>query len=98
MAMRKLSFWAEVISGLGYAYVPAPWWKTDYFELRYEDQNLNKKFFHTWAGEGLRYEIKDFVTAILSKNKIFSKVSKMENIRMAEVQEDYLNGGYLYKL
>lgn len=88
-----------VVAGTkGYAYVPAPWWKTDYFELRYEDQNLNKKFFHTWAGEGLRYEIKDFVTAILSKNKIFSKVSKMENIRMAEVQEDYLNGGYLYKL
>ena len=29
-----------MISGTkGYAYVPAPWWKTDYFELRYEDQN-----------------------------------------------------------
>ena len=27
-----------VISGTkGYAYVPAPWWKTDYFELRYEN-------------------------------------------------------------
>ena len=36
-----------VISGTkGYAYVPAPWWKTDYFELRYEDQNQNKKFFY----------------------------------------------------
>ena len=35
-----------VISGTkGYAYVPAPWWKTDYFELRYEDQNKNQKFF-----------------------------------------------------
>ena len=33
-----------VISGTqGYAYVPSPWWKTDYFELRYEDQNRNKK-------------------------------------------------------
>ena len=29
-----------VISGTkGYVYVPAPWWKTDYFEVRYEDQN-----------------------------------------------------------
>lgn len=35
-----------VISGTkGYAYVPAPWWKTDYFEFRYEDQNKNKSFF-----------------------------------------------------
>ena len=88
-----------VVAGTkGYAYVPAPWWKTDYFELRFEDQNQNKKFFHTWAGEGLRYEIKDFVTAILSKERMYSKVSKKENIRMAEVQEQYLNGMNLYKL
>lgn len=29
-----------IVSGTkGYAYVPSPWWKTDYFEIRYEDQN-----------------------------------------------------------
>lgn len=82
----------------GYAYVPAPWWKTDFFELRFEDQNQNKKFFHTWAGDGLRYEIKDFVAAILSKENYYTKVSKKENIRMAEVQEVYLKGINLYKL
>lgn len=82
----------------GYAYVPAPWWKTDYFELRFEDQNQNKKFFHTFAGDGLRYEIKDFVTAILSKEYFYSKVSVKENIRMAEVQEQYLKGVNLFKL
>ena len=44
-----------VISGTkGYAYVPAPWWKTDYFELRYEDQNRNQKYFYKWDGAGLR--------------------------------------------
>ena len=33
-----------IISGTkGYIYVPAPWWKTDYFEIRYEDMNNNKK-------------------------------------------------------
>ncbi len=88
-----------VVAGTkGYAYVPAPWWKTDYFELRFEDQNKNQKFFHTWAGDGLRYEIKDFISAILSKVFFFSKVSKKENVRMAEVQEMYLNGVNLYKL
>ena len=36
-----------VVSGTkGYVYVPSPWWKTDYFEIRYEDQNENKKFFY----------------------------------------------------
>ena len=44
-----------IISGTkGYAYVPSPWWKTDYFELRYEDQNLNKKYFYKWDEPGLR--------------------------------------------
>ncbi len=34
-----------VVSGTkGYVYVPSPWWKTDYFEIRYEDQNENKNF------------------------------------------------------
>lgn len=88
-----------VVAGTkGYAYVPAPWWKTEYFELRYEDPNLNKKFFHTWAGDGLRYEIKDFVSAILAKEFFYSKVSVKENIKMAKVQEQYLNDLNLFKI
>ena len=88
-----------VVAGTkGYAYVPAPWWKTDYFEVRYEDQNQNKKFFHTYAGDGLRYEIKDFVSAILSKEYFYSKISVIENIKMAEVQEYYLNGKNVFRL
>lgn len=45
-----------IISGTkGYIYVPAPWWLTDYFEIRYEDQTKNKKFFYSYDGDGLRY-------------------------------------------
>ncbi len=82
----------------GYAYVPAPWWKTDYFEIRYEDQNLNKKYFYPYAGEGLRYEIKDFITSIIKKGYYHIKISKNENLRMAQVQEEYINGINLFKL
>lgn len=82
----------------GYVYVPAPWWKTDYFEVRYEDQNQNKKYFYPFVGEGLRYEIKDFVASVLSNGSHFSKISKKENMKMAEVQELYINGNNLYKL
>ncbi|MBR1578189.1 MAG: Gfo/Idh/MocA family oxidoreductase [Bacteroidales bacterium] len=82
-----------VISGTkGYAYVPAPWWKTDYYEIRYEDQNKNRKYFYPFAGEGLRYEIKDFVSGILSREYYFSKVSKKENLCMAQIQEQFLRG------
>ena len=82
----------------GYVYVPAPWWKTDYFEVRYEDQNLNKKYFYPFVGEGLRYEIKDFVASVLSNGSHFSKVSKNENVKMAEVQELYISGVNLFQL
>ena len=54
-----------IISGTrGYAYVPAPWWKTDYFELRYEDASENKRYFYQLDGEGIRYEIVAFLKAI----------------------------------
>ena len=86
-----------IISGTkGYAYVPAPWWKTDYFEIRYEDQNQNKKYFYPYAGEGLRYEIKDFVNAVLQQGSFFSKVSKKENLVMAQVQGLYINKTNLF--
>ena len=54
-----------VVSGTkGYAYVPAPWWKTDYFELRYENPADNKRYFYQVDGEGIRYELVQFASAI----------------------------------
>jgi predicted dehydrogenase len=54
-----------IISGTkGYAYVPAPWWKTDYFEIRYENTTDNRKYFYRFEGEGLRYELEHFVSMI----------------------------------
>ena len=81
-----------VISGTkGYAYVPAPWWKTDYFELRYEDQNQNKKFFYKWDGTGLRYEIQEFISCILNGRFSSSRLRRRESICMARVMEQFSN-------
>lgn len=56
-----------VISGTrGYVYVPAPWWKTEFFELRYEDTKENEKNFYKFAGDGLRYEIVEFINQLSS--------------------------------
>lgn len=88
-----------VISGTkGYAYVPAPWWKTDYFELRYEDQNQNKKFFYKWDGAGLRYEIQEFISCIINKRFSTSRLRRRESIFMAQVMEDFMNQKKLYKI
>ena len=80
-----------VISGTkGYAYVPAPWWKTDFFELRYEDQNDNKKFFYKWDSAGLRYEILEFISCILNHRQSSSRLRRRESICMAEIMQQFV--------
>ena len=79
-----------IISGTkGYAYVPAPWWKTDYFELRYEDQNENKKFFYKWDGAGLRYELQEFVSCIFNHRYSSVRFSQKESIAMADLMQRF---------
>lgn len=79
-----------VISGTkGYAYVPAPWWKTDYFELRYENQNENKKFFYKWDGAGLRYEIQEFLSCIFNRRLTTSRLHNTESIVMADIMQQF---------
>lgn len=54
-----------VISGTrGYIYVPAPWWKTDYFEVRFEHQEDNRRYFYQLDGEGIRYALLAFVRSV----------------------------------
>ncbi len=86
-----------IISGTkGYAYVPSPWWKTDYFELRYEDQNQNKKFFYKWDGAGLRYEIQEFISCIINKRFSSVRLHRRESVFMAHVMQDFMNHKNLY--
>ena len=79
-----------VISGTkGYAYVPAPWWKTDFFELRYEDQNDNKKFFYKWDGTGLRYEIQEFISCIVNHRRSSARLRIQDSICMAKIMQQF---------
>ena len=79
-----------VISGtMGYVYVPAPWWLTDYFEIRYENQAKNRKFFYSYDGDGLRYEIQEFMSMIVNHRYSSYKLRKEESIVIAEIIEKY---------
>ncbi len=78
-----------VIAGTkGYIYVPAPWWKTDYFEVRYENPTENKRFFYQLDGEGIRYEIVAFAKAVESRRNM-SYVSEPISEAIAGVIEDF---------
>lgn len=88
-----------IISGTkGYAYVPAPWWKTDYFELRYEDQNKNQKFFYKWDGYGLRYEIQEFISCIVNKRFSSARLRRRESIQMAAVMEQFADRKFFFNI
>ena len=77
-----------VIAGTkGYAYVPSPWWLTDYYEFRFEDQNQNKKFFYKWDGAGLRYEIQEFISCVFNHRFSTARLRRRESIAMAEIMQ-----------
>lgn len=78
-----------IISGTkGYIYVPAPWWKTDYFEVRYENPQNNKRYFYQLDGEGLRYELLSFLKAIRT-GKDFSYVSDSISKEIIQIIADF---------
>ncbi len=80
-----------VISGTkGYIYVPAPWWKTDYFEVRYEDPSQNRRYFYQLDGEGIRYELVAFKKA-MEGGRSFSCIDQDTSAAICKVIEDFYN-------
>ncbi len=87
-----------VISGTtGYVYVPAPWWKTDYFEIRREDPMQNKRYFYQLEGEGIRYEIVSFLKAIHQSRRV-SYIQEDVSLAIVGVIEDFCKGNNSMKL
>lgn len=87
-----------VISGTkGYIYVPAPWWKTDYFELRFEDPSKNRRYFYQLEGEGIRYEIVSFLQAIRNRRASPYIVRKI-SVAISGVIGDFMAGKDVYKI
>lgn len=87
-----------IISGTkGYIYVPAPWWKTDYFEIRYEDQNKNKRFFYELEGEGFKYELVNFLRAINHRRTLsYTGNDVLEEI--SQIYEEFYNRKGIIKI
>ncbi len=81
-----------VIAGTkGYILVKSPWWRIEGFEICYED-TLKNRFIQTRLdGDGLRYEIADFVKCI---NKTYrnseSKLTTDESIGIAKIMEKFI--------
>lgn len=78
-----------VVAGTnGYIWVPAPWWKTEYFEIRFEDLSKTQKFFVKFDGDGLRYELSEFLNSIHCGQASY-KFTKEESVCVAEIIEKF---------
>lgn len=85
-----------VITGSrGYVYVPAPWWKTDYFEVRYENPAENKRYFYPLDGEGIRYELVAFARAV-SRGKSNANISPAVTEAICGVMESFAKKENVY--
>lgn len=92
VAQKAKSEGELIISGTkGYIYVPSPWWKTDYFEVRFENPHNNKRYFYQLNGEGIRNEIAMFVKSISGK-KNYSNVSEDISIEITRILKDFYDG------
>ncbi len=80
-----------IISGTtGYIKVTAPWWKTTEFEICYEDPSQNEKVYSSFKGDGLRYEISDFVSVVNGYGNNVFKLTREESIAIVEIIERFL--------
>ncbi len=84
-----------VITGTkGYIYVPAPWWRTEYFELRSEDLRNIKKYFYGYEGEGLRYTLYRFLRAANNHERGSYQHTRAEVLRATAILEKFDKGEY----
>lgn len=74
----------------GYIVVEAPWWKTTYFEVHFEDVSRIEKYSERFLGDGLRYEISDLLNQINGDSKSEFKLTKSESIVISKIMEKYL--------
>lgn len=80
-----------LISGTkGYILAESPWWLTRKFQVRYEDPNQIEEYKPSFVGDGLRYEIGDFVSRINGRNHRTERLTEEETVAMADVVERFM--------
>lgn len=80
-----------VVSGTkGYIIAPSPWWLMKQFDIRYEDSSKVEHYEPTFQGDGLRYEIGEFVSKINGIGANDYKLTAQESIVMAGIVEKFM--------
>lgn len=80
-----------VIAGTkGYILAESPWWLTKKFVVRYENPNIIETYEPNFQGDGLRYELAEFVSSINGSGKYSYKLTVEESLAMAAITEEFM--------
>lgn len=80
-----------IIAGTkGYILAESPWWLTKSFEVRFENAYKKEQYTAKFLGDGLRYELSEFVSLIHNGERKSYKFTEEESIAMAGVVEKFM--------
>jgi len=86
-----------LISGTkGYVVAEAPWWKTSYFEVHYEDAGKVDKYSEIFLGDGLRYEVSDFLSMINRSSGSEFMLTRGESVALADIMGRFMESERRY--
>jgi len=81
-----------VISGTkGYIYIPAPWWLTKTFIVKFEDIHKEYSFNYELQGDGLRYEISEFISLITREKNKTEKITNDDMLGINNILSEYVS-------
>ncbi|WP_349946593.1 Gfo/Idh/MocA family oxidoreductase [Lacrimispora sp. BS-2] len=80
-----------IIAGTkGYILAESPWWLTKSFEVRFENPYKKEQYTARFLGDGLRYELSEFVSLIHNGERKSYKFTEEESVTMAGVVEKFM--------
>lgn len=74
----------------GYVIAQSPWWLTEKFDVRYEDETLIEHYEPKFIGDGLRYEINEFITKIHGLGEKSYRLTAEESIAITGIVEEFV--------
>ena len=74
----------------GYVIAQSPWWLTEKFDVRYENETIVEHYEPRFVGDGLRYEISEFIAKIRGTGEKSYKLTAKESISITGIVEKFV--------
>jgi len=82
---------AIIAGDKGYIYIPAPWWLTKKFYVKFEDEHKSFKFEYEFNGDGLRYMISEFLSLIRQGKIESNRLTVEDMLELNKIIVEYNN-------